>query len=359
MSDNVPTDSRLAFVDALKALASQLIVLHHLAFYGPMSDYAQPISPALFSWLSQHARIAVQAFLVMAGFLAAQALARDGVLIERPALTLLWRRYLKLVVPYIGALLLAVVAAAIARALIANDVIPAAPTLPQFIAHILLLQGVLGFDGLSAGVWYVAIDFQLYALLLAALWLARCAMPQRPAAGNLLVVALVIASLFYFNRDADWDNWSIYFFGAYGLGAITYWAVQHRRVSPWLLLIVAAALAALWFDYRSRIAVALAVAIALGVARYTGGIQGWMKSRTIAWLGKISYAVFLVHFPISLVINALFERFASHTPPVQLAGMFIAWAACIAGGALFYRHVEYRAQALLARKSARPASVNL
>jgi len=74
--------SRLAFIDALKAVASQLIVLHHLAFYGPMSDYAQELFPGLMSWLYDYARIAVQAFLVIGGFLAAQALTRDGRLVE-------------------------------------------------------------------------------------------------------------------------------------------------------------------------------------------------------------------------------------------------------------------------------------
>lgn len=75
------SDSRLAFIDALKAVASQLIVLHHLAFYGPMSDVANGLAPALFSWLSQDARIAVQIFLVIGGFLAARTLAPTGRLI--------------------------------------------------------------------------------------------------------------------------------------------------------------------------------------------------------------------------------------------------------------------------------------
>ena len=64
-------ETRLALIDAFKAIASQLIVLHHLAFYGPMSDVAQDLAPALFAWLSQDARIAVQLFLVISGFLAA------------------------------------------------------------------------------------------------------------------------------------------------------------------------------------------------------------------------------------------------------------------------------------------------
>lgn len=343
--------SRLAFIDALKALASQLIVLHHLAFYGPMSDYVQPLLPGLISWLSQHARIAVQVFLVVGGFLAAQALARDGRLVEKPLLALIWRRYLKLVLPYLGALLLAIAGAAIARHLITHGSIPGAPTLPQLIAHVFLLQSILGFDGLSAGVWYVAIDFQLYTLLLLTLWLARRCLPDRPEAGVLFTAALIIVSLFHFNRDPEWDNWAIYFFGAYGLGAITYWSVRRNALSPWRILIVALVIAALLIDYRSRIAVALLVAITLGLARYTGGIESWPQSRFIAWLGQISYAVFLVHFPICLVINALFERFAPHTPIIQLAGMLIAWATAIGGGALFYHQVECRAQRLLTGKT--------
>ena len=81
--------TRLAFIDALKAIASQLIVLHHLAFYGPMSDVANELAPALFSWLSQDARIAVQVFLVIGGVLAAKALAPAGQLIDVAPLALL------------------------------------------------------------------------------------------------------------------------------------------------------------------------------------------------------------------------------------------------------------------------------
>jgi peptidoglycan/LPS O-acetylase OafA/YrhL len=342
--------SRLAFIDALKAIASQLIVVHHLAFYGPMSDYALPLAPKFIPWLYDYARIAVQAFLVMGGFLAAQALARDGQLTDKPVFSLLWRRYLKLVPPYLGALLLAIASAAIASHLIVHESIPEPPTLARFVAHLFLLQGILGFDGLSAGVWYVAIDFQLYTLLLATLWLTRRTLPQAPLAGRVLVVALLLASLFYFNRDDTWDNWAIYFFGAYGMGAITYWMIRRNHASVWLAVILALALASLVIDYRTRIAVALIVAVVLGLARYAGFIETWPKSGTVAWLGRISYSTFLVHYPICLLINALFERFVPHTPTIQFAGMILAWAASIAGGAIFYRQVECRAQTLLARR---------
>lgn len=37
-----PPDQRLIGIDALKGIACVLIVWHHLAFYGPMSDVIYP-----------------------------------------------------------------------------------------------------------------------------------------------------------------------------------------------------------------------------------------------------------------------------------------------------------------------------
>ena len=63
-----PTN-RMPLIDAFKALASQLIVLHHLAAYGPLSVAARQIAPATVDWLYDYARMAVQIFLVIGGFL--------------------------------------------------------------------------------------------------------------------------------------------------------------------------------------------------------------------------------------------------------------------------------------------------
>ena len=156
--------SRLASIDLLKAISAQLIVLHHLSFYGPMSDIAYELSPRLIDWLFGQARLAVQVFLVAGGFLAARNLAsRASPVVGRPH-RLIWRRYRRLAIPLWAALALAVACAACARSIYPQASDPAAPEMLQFLAHLALLQDVLGFDVLSAGVWFVAIDFQLYAL---------------------------------------------------------------------------------------------------------------------------------------------------------------------------------------------------
>lgn len=335
--------SRLSLVDALKAAASQLIVLHHLAFYGPMSDAAHSLAPDILGWLADHARIAVQVFLVVGGFLAARSLAPRGrPTIERP-LMLVWGRYSRLVMPYMAAIGFAVLGAAIARTWVHLETAPAPASAKQLLSHLLLLQNLLGHEALTAGAWYVAIDFQLYALMVGLLWTAQ-RMGSGPGKCRMLtlafVSALTVASLFHFNRNAAWDDWAFYFFGAYGMGALAFWASQRKRAALWLGAMAAIGVAALLVDFRSRIAAALLTALLLGFAGHPGMAQRWLQARPLAFLGRISYSVFLVHYPVCLVVNAAFARYAGDDPIFNALGLMFAWGASILAGALFHRNVE-------------------
>jgi hypothetical protein len=60
-------------VDALKVIAAQFIVWHHFSAYGPMADTMTLMWPQLMEWLYRYARLAVQVFLVVGGYLAAQS----------------------------------------------------------------------------------------------------------------------------------------------------------------------------------------------------------------------------------------------------------------------------------------------
>jgi peptidoglycan/LPS O-acetylase OafA/YrhL len=337
--------TQFGLINLLKAVAAQLIVLHHLAFYGPMADHARPLMPDLFDWLAGDARIAVQIFLVIGGFLAAKSLAPQGLARLGNPLSAMWRRYVKLAPPFIVATLLAALASLIASAWMTHDSISAAPSVSQLAAHVLLLHSVLGYESLSAGAWYVAIDFQLYAGAALLLWLCGRLSGglARPWLVPVVMTLVVVSSLFYFNRDADWDVWAPYFFGSYGLGMLAWWAgdpTRTRRAVVLLFVMMAVpALAALMLDFRSRIAVALSVAcvlMLLGRVRVCS-TAGWAVAN---WLGKNSYSIFLVHFPVCLIVNAAFTRFVPGDAEWQLVGTVMAWVGSLAGGAMFCRCVE-------------------
>lgn len=327
--------NRMPLIDAFKAIAALLVLLNHFSSYGPLAVAANQIFPAMVDWLYGYGRMAVQVFLVIAGFLAARGLSSDGQALATSPLPLIWKRYLRLAIPYLAAIGLAIVAAAIADHWMDDDAIPARATFRQWLAHALMLQGILGFDSLSAGVWYIAIDFQLFALMAVLLWAGRIRYVA-PA----LVLGLSTASLFWFNRNNGLDSWAIYFFGSYGLGAAAWWASHRKQFASWLGVIAVVATAALIVDFRLRIALALAVALTLGFSRRSGLLERFPDLKPISYLGQISFSIFLVHFPILLLANGLYAKLELPPPASAIFALGLAFTASIVSASLFYRWIE-------------------
>lgn len=342
-----PKIQRLLHVDAMKALAAQLIVLHHLSAYGPISESVRAVLPQLMDWLYHYGRMAVQVFLVLGGFLSARALSARGQLLDGHLPDLLWRRYQRLVLPFMAAVGITLLVSALVSHWL-PELMPASLSLPQLLAHATLLHGVLGYDSLTVGAWYVAIDLQLFALLMALLWVARqLALPRawRRVIGPALVMLLTVASLWLFNRIAALDSWALYFFGAYGLGAMVHWLglIRHRRLG--LALLSAAVVLALLLDFRERLLLALLTALVLAglQQRFQSGrclLADRPSAPLIAHLGTHSFALFLVHFPICLLVNALFEHRDPELGWQALLALLSAWALSNMAAVPFYRWIE-------------------
>ncbi len=337
-----------------------MIVWHHLAFYGPMSDVVHPFAPALMGWLYDYGRMAVQVFLVVSGFLAAASLAPQGVAVFDSPGRLVLRRYWRLVKPYLVALAVSVLVAALVRPWFTHPSVPAAPTLPQLLAHVFLLQDILGQEALSAGVWYVAIDFQLYAAAVLIFAFARRfqfaqgeggdaahATSASAQLGVSLILLLALASLLFFNRLPAFDITALYFCGSYALGMFAFWASHKlggRRVF-WLATMAVMGALALALDFRGRLVVALVTAFGLvGLA----GLQPdawpwhWLQQRRLVQLGKISYSVFLIHFPVCLLVNAVVGYFWPAQLIANVAGLLLAFVLSLLAGSALYRWVECR-----------------
>ena len=344
-------NNRSGLVDVLKGLACAVIVLHHLSSYGPMVDVARPLVPDLMAFLYNYGRLAVQVFLVVAGFMAAASLAPQGVARFEGGLKLIGRRYARLALPYFVALTAAIWAAGLARQGQYSESIPAAASVGDVIIHMVMLQNVLGIDALSAGAWYLAIDLQLFALtvliLAAARWLAKHSSTEVAVQWSLGLVALACAaSLLWFNRHPELDVTAIYFYGSYGLGLLTYWAVhssnpQTRKAM--LASIAVLGIAALAVEFRERIALALFVALALLLATRSSVAQAVLNSRQLGplrYLGRISYSVFLIHYPVLLLFNALMGQWWPHEPWANAFAMMLTFACSVAVADQLYRHVE-------------------
>ena len=344
---------RWPLIDALKALACLLIVAHHFSRYGPLPAAAWPLAPALFDAVARDGRLAVQVFLVLGGFLTAASLAPEGELrAGHPGLRL-FQRYVRLASPYLAALVACVLVEALVRPALPGDDVPGQPSFVQMVAHALLLQDLLNQPALSTGVWYVAVDFQLYGLALLLFWVAalwrrqgRLDASVARALAVLMVTGLTSASLVVFNRHSALDDTGIYFFGSYGLGMLAFWAGRLRgprsRIAAGLALALLGGVA-LWIDWRSRIALALVATLLLMLAQP----RGWLALPVWAPLGRLgtwAYALFLIHFPVLLLVSASAQTgLAPLTPWQALAALVAAFVLSVGAARMLHERVELRA----------------
>lgn len=344
----------LLLIDLLKVFAALVIILHHLASYGRIAVDVRAFLPSIMGWLFEYGRFAVQIFLVMAGYLATQSLARFAKqkFTANLALRIIINRYLRLFAPYAVSLVFTIACAWVARFWIDDEFVGQTETLAQFVAHLFFLQGILGLDSISAGVWYVAIDWQLYSVL--AILLMSFSSYQ---ALVWLLSIVSIGSLLYFNRSSQYEAYFIYFLGSYSLGMLAYLAKNYsdhkiRALAKFLLFGLGVVIAISSFqELWARNVLAWCVALALfiwGNAGYppVNSNKAGLKERAlqvIAWASPRSYCAFLIHFAFILLANTIYVAaglYSYASGALAIGMMILVVIASVIASNYLYRWIE-------------------
>ncbi len=331
-------------VDVLKVVAAQLIVWHHLSAYGPMADTMTLMWPQLMEWLYRYARLAVQVFLVVGGYLAAQSMMHQPVV---HPIAQIAKRYLRLVPFYVLALALISIAVAMSRDTIHADWLPSEPTLWQFAAHGFLVHDLLGFEALSSGAWYVAIDFQLYVLLIL---LCHGFQNKTPSLLSGVVAVLCVASMWQFNRVDELDIWAIYFFAAYGLGVLAAWAKRSTLDTRVFWITAILGVGSLWFEYRTRLSLALITAIWLAI-KPKRSVQWTPMKRVLHRLSNSAYVLFLTHFGVIVLFSSMWNKSHFYHPVTAFALTGFAWLLCVGVGLFSHEKAEVPIHHWVAQKT--------
>lgn len=340
---------RDVLIDGLRAAGSQTIVLHHLAYYGPLSDIAMDAIPTAIDFLYIYGRWAVQIFFVLGGFFAARALDRAEDLGFAEVLRGTWRRYVRLVVPYAVVLVFAIAANHVADRGMDHESISAPPTPGSLLAHLLLIHKQSGYESLTAGSWYLSIDLQLTALSFATAALCRGAVRRAPLAGRcsaatcegLVLLGLGATSLLVWNRDEALENWAIYFVGSWWLG-MTAARVRHGTLPAGFAVAAGIVLAAaLGIEWRPRLLLSGVVAVLVGLplpAAWRTAAGPFAAG--LSYLARISYSLFLIHFPVCLLVNAFLSERMTGRPWGAVGGMLLAWGLSLPAAMLLHHAVE-------------------
>ena len=116
------------------------------------------------------------------------------------------------------------------------------------------------------------------------------------------------------------------------------------------MLIAALVIGALVYEWRDRIFLAGVTGLLLIVCMRTEGIARWKGFAPLRRLGEISYSVFLIHFSICLLVNAVVNHFWHGSVTAAVMGIPFAFVLSLTAGYVLYqlveRHVSSWSQAL-------------
>jgi peptidoglycan/LPS O-acetylase OafA/YrhL len=341
----LPFKNQYLFVDFLKTIAVQIIIFHHLSNYGIIPTKVHELFPGFIDFVGQHGKYAVQIFLVIGGYLTAKSLPQT--LAKFGLLKTMINRYLRLAPIYIIAIAFTMVCAMVARSVHYEDYIGEPETLLQILAHLFFLQSILGFESISVGVWYVAIDWQLYIF-------AACLLFFLKSFKNTLIILSIVmfGSLMYFSKNPLFDNYFIYFVSAYGLGIIAFLAENssqpesRNKARVLFLLFILLVLSDAFIELRIKniIEIVLAVLLSLfGKHAYTSKNIAW--SQLCIWFSNRAYCAFLIHFSLLLVGNTIYNYLNLDNPHLGVAFMLGIWLL-----SWLFAHILYVVVEIPARK---------
>lgn len=355
-----PTADRRAypFIDAIRGVASLVILAHHLLTYVPRTDETLAAVPVIHHVVWWYGGLATQVFLVISGFVGGMSLARatpEAADLGRLMLV----RYLRLALPAVATLLFAIVLYAL--------VPPAWAAFPLFdeitaagvLAHAAFLQDVLGYPSLLAGFWYLSIDWQCNALMCLLIIVQDAILRRLPGLSQsvqgLAVIGLpmlvAVLSLFVWNGAVTHETYATYFFGIVFLGTLAGLAVAGRIPPAIFWAYVAAVAIAVVVQRRPHPAVALVAGVAIYLlARW----QPSAASRTdslplLGWLGRISYSLFLIHYPTIWAVTSVARGIGGDTAAASWPSLVAAVAASLVAAVLLHRLVEVPTLTLVGR----------
>jgi peptidoglycan/LPS O-acetylase OafA/YrhL len=353
----VDRSTRFRFVDALRGLAALGIVLHHLNLYGPLREPISRLAPRWVLWTDEACWIGVQIFFVISGFVIAYSL-RSAAMTPRFIGNFALRRSIRLDPSYLTVMLLVLAMHSLPHWTPLPSPHESGVTLGQVAAHWLYLQNLLGYDNLSAGFWTLCIEMQFYLLFCFCLALAQWLSSLLPGSAQRVAGWLVLpvfaplagASLFFFNLDHRYENWIVYFYSMFFLGSLVWWTLE-RRTPLWVLLAYSLVIVArLWYVFWGvEIAIALWAGLTIYVVGRLGHLTDWLAWRPLQYLGRISYSLYLIHYPVSHVVVWSGHRLTGDAPWLAVGWTVLAVALSLAAAHALHVLVEAPTARLAAR----------
>ena len=334
-ADGAERPRRFVFVDALRGVAALWVVLFH-TFAGSHMSHLEPRLPTWMAQLIHVGYLGVSVFFVLSGFVIAHSIGRHRVTASYFRWFVL-RRSVRLDLPYWVAIAVTIWVGAQSST----------PTPAGVLAHMFYLQDLLRYKPLSLVYWTLSLEFQLYLIFALLLGLAqrfRSSDTDRRSLFIIFTAVALVATLWpaaLVPQEAPLPGLFLRLWYAFLLGAFAWWAVDRTIGRSAFYLYAGGLLAGAVNIHNTDAMVSIAIAAVLLEVGRAGKLRDWLNWRPLQFLGRISYSLYLLHGPISVVtLGYTLYRLTPRTAAWELFWLVGLLAANCSGAWLFWRVVE-------------------
>jgi peptidoglycan/LPS O-acetylase OafA/YrhL len=371
----VSAPARFSFIDGLRGIAALAVVLPHARglFAAPTNAASNAMAVC-----AEYGGRGVQLFFVISGFVIAYSL-RDATRGSFSLKTFILRRAIRLDPPYWVAILVKWTVGALQSLVTHKEVW--IPTAPNLLAHMFYLQDILGHGQMNAVFWTLCIEFQLYivfaALLVVSNWLAPRervdtlemgtlgGFPNPPAMVRgeqsspaphairtaIVVVGFVVSlSLARTLPPSEWPGtWFIRFWYMFLAGVLLCWHMLGRvKLAPLVFCGASMIASFVWSPDSFKLSALLAAGV-IYLALRRGKLSTWLSGPIWQFLGRLSYCIYLLHVPITMLGLAVRTRLSMTSAVLPFAMLACEYVAIIVASFLLHISVEVPCLRLAAR----------
>ena len=316
-------------VDAMRGLSAIAVALFH---FNELPASAEPTDVVeLWRAIWKHGHLGVPVFFVISGYCIGQTWLRTS-----DAKKFLRRRILRIFPPYWASLALLLVLALATKVLTGvNDIAPIPRGITSVVATVTLLtEPVTGFQTMNWVYWSLSYEIAFYVIMTLALvsWPSRRLHALLP----LHIVICVTSALVNIATPSPW--FFIRLWPLFGLGiAVCLWET-HRTASLWTF--AACAAHAIGFLLRGEQVNYFVVAWLATAVLWLDPEIGGKSARVLAWAGRSSYSLYLIHVPVGCFVAMRFVPMPADRTFLFFAGQSIVLVVCLLVARLFFRCFE-------------------